>query len=170
MPEPQQPEGQEIPNARVVPNYAAPFPPANLVTVASFWSPVEANIAAEKLRGGGIICFLDGENFQAVTGGWYANTAGGVKLQVREEDAAAARASLPSPSSRPGPKCPNCGSHHTASDPPGCLLEVLAMLLIVPYMFMQVKHKCRDCGHRWVPPDDEEEEEEPEDQDNEAGG
>ena len=61
-------------------------PLENLVTIASFPDPLTANLARTALEGAGIASFLQGEN---------ANTlipmAFVARLQVREEDEAAAR-------------------------------------------------------------------------------
>jgi hypothetical protein len=60
-----------------------------LVTVASFSSVSEADRAATVLRSCGIECFFEDEHFTA----WFPHLApafGGVKLQVKESQAAEA--------------------------------------------------------------------------------
>src|SRR5262245_60532836 len=65
----------------------------SLVTIAAFWSPVEADLARNRLEAAGIQAFLA----NAVTVGMYwhlSNAVGGVRLQVREGDAEEALAVL----------------------------------------------------------------------------
>ena len=63
-----------------------PAPPEGLVTVARFESPVEAQMAKGLLESSGVECFLVGENANNLI-----QSAFRVRLQVREEDEAAAR-------------------------------------------------------------------------------
>jgi hypothetical protein len=63
-----------------------PTPPAGLVTVARFESPVEAQIAKGLLESYGLECFLVGENANNLM-----QSAFRVRLQVRLEDEATAR-------------------------------------------------------------------------------
>lgn len=58
----------------------------DLVTVATFWSPVEANLARGQLEAAGIRAFLLGE--ETVGTAWHlTNSMGGMRLQVSELDA-----------------------------------------------------------------------------------
>ncbi|MDP2898332.1 MAG: DUF2007 domain-containing protein [bacterium] len=61
-----------------------------LVNVATFSTMVAADLAASALRGHGIECFLEGEH-TACAWGNFSPIPEGVKLKVRESDAAAAR-------------------------------------------------------------------------------
>jgi hypothetical protein len=63
-----------------------PTPPEGLVTVARFESPVEAQMAKGLLESSGVECFLVGENANNLI-----QSAFRVRLQVRQEDEAAAR-------------------------------------------------------------------------------
>ena len=61
-----------------------------VVTVATFWNPVEAHVLVTRLEGAGIHAFLADE--QTVTMDWLlANAIGGVKVQVAERDLERAR-------------------------------------------------------------------------------
>jgi hypothetical protein len=79
-----------------------------LVTVATFWNPMEANLVRNRLEAAGLQAFL--ESAESVNMAWYlTNAFGGIKLQVGEEDAETALAILaeeassgPSPSDHPG--------------------------------------------------------------------
>jgi hypothetical protein len=54
------------------------------VTVASFWTPVEAHLLCARLEATGIRAFVADE--QAVGMGLLANAVGGVKVQIAEMD------------------------------------------------------------------------------------
>src|SRR5580704_3096843 len=57
-----------------------------LATVATFWNPVEANLARNLLDEAGIRAFLADEQMVGMV--WQlANAAGGIKLQVEDRDA-----------------------------------------------------------------------------------
>jgi hypothetical protein len=57
-----------------------------LITVATYFTPEEAHLAALPLENEGIRCYYEGE--QTTGNLWYAGTALGVKLQVEEADVA----------------------------------------------------------------------------------
>lgn len=68
----------------------------DLVTIASYASPVEAEIAKNRLESSDIPAFLVGEN--TVTMAWHlTNALGGIRLQVSLSDADKARAILRCP-------------------------------------------------------------------------
>jgi hypothetical protein len=65
----------------------------DLLMIATFQSPVEANLAKNRLEAAGIPAFLEGEEAAAMA--WpFANAAGGVKLHVAARDAPQASACL----------------------------------------------------------------------------
>jgi hypothetical protein len=67
-----------------------------VVTVATFWNPVEAHVLVARLEGAGIRAFVADE--QTVTMDWLlANAVGGVKVQVAESDLERARQVLAEP-------------------------------------------------------------------------
>jgi hypothetical protein len=70
------------------------------ITVATFSLPQQAQIARLRLESEDIDCFLIDENLVA-TDWLLANAVGGIKLQVREEDAAQARQILDARSADP---------------------------------------------------------------------
>jgi hypothetical protein len=64
-----------------------------LVTVATFGGPIEANLAKNCLESAGVNAFLADEEAAAMA--WHlTNAFGGIKLQVREQDAEEALAVL----------------------------------------------------------------------------
>ena len=61
-------------------------PGDRLVTIATYWSPVEANLARNALDAAGVRAILVGE--ETVGMAWHlTNAIGGVKVQVRSADA-----------------------------------------------------------------------------------
>lgn len=60
--------------------------PGELVTIATFSTPVEAEMAKLKLESEGIMCFLADETLSSFAP-HYTYMSGGVRLQVVEEDA-----------------------------------------------------------------------------------
>ena len=69
-----------------------PVAPEGMVTVGRFESPVEAQMAKGMLESAGVECFLVGENVNRLS-----QAAFRVRLQVREEDQAAALEMLAQP-------------------------------------------------------------------------
>jgi hypothetical protein len=69
-----------------------PTPPEGMVTVGRFESPVEAQLAKGMLESAGVESFLVGENANNLI-----QSAFRVRLQVRDEDEAAARELLEQP-------------------------------------------------------------------------
>ncbi len=61
-----------------------------LVTVETFTSPWEAQLARSCLEAEGIYAVIADEHFQRLYGGALSSTLGGVRLQVRPEDAGSA--------------------------------------------------------------------------------
>ncbi len=69
---------------------------ANLVTVARFSSPLEAEFALGRLKSAGIECVMPEEQM-AVIYNFGLTAMGGIRLQVRAEDEEDARAILADP-------------------------------------------------------------------------
>jgi hypothetical protein len=73
-----------------------------LVAVAAFGTPVEANLAKNRLEAGGVQGFLSDE--ETVGTAWHlTNAVGGIKLQVRQQDVEQARAVLAQRTQADGP-------------------------------------------------------------------
>jgi hypothetical protein len=69
---------------------------ADVVTIASFTEPMEAEMARGRLESAGIDVFLSGENARILEPG-----LGPLEMQVRSEDEADARAILADPGAPP---------------------------------------------------------------------
>lgn len=134
-----------------------------LVTVATFQYSFEAQFARGRLESEGIYCFLADENIVGIA--WiYANAVGGIKLQVREEDAERALEILEEDaeadleeltevadeSVNVSYRCPHCGSTDLEDAPYSRRSAFLTILLFgFPIAFRRVGVTCRSCGHRW---------------------
>jgi hypothetical protein len=125
------------------------LPPEPLVTVASFDTPVQANILASRLEAEGVQCFLaDAETIGLH--GLLANAVGGVKIQVRESDGPKAAAIVRENSTSSARPCPRCGSREVRREGMSILTGALAVLTLgVLALFFPVYWICRSCSHRW---------------------
>ena len=137
---------------------------ANLITVGTFTSPIEAHIAKGRLETEGINTFIANENH--IWANWmYSQALGGVKILVLEPDAEKAleiikkhingefEAELKEEfSDLKSNVCPKCGSRKFKSAVP--LLSLLIVLLTlglfsIIYKIRKENHKCTNCGFRW---------------------
>lgn len=136
-----------------------------LVTVATFNDPLEAQLARGKLESVGIRSTLADDNLVAMDW-YYTNAVGGVKLQVMPADVAVARealaevraarteresqGSVDEPMEAGEPVCPKCGSADVYYERFSRKLAFLSMLLLrVPLPFLKQKWSCEACGHTW---------------------
>src|SRR5262245_11382932 len=93
-----------------IPGEPPALPPEPLVTIASFDTPLKANIFASRLEADGVQCFLADAETIAVHG-LLTGAVGGVKIQVRESDGPRAAAIFQNHRPRSSaPPCPRCGS------------------------------------------------------------
>jgi hypothetical protein len=145
----------------------------NLVTIRTYRDLPEAFIARSVLENAGIECFLQDENTVRMDWLW-SNMIGGARLQVAQEDEAAAIELLSQPIPTTvavdtgadfiQPACPKCASldviENDAAHKIGAASLFLAPIvpLAVPAMSMQRDDlwKCNTCGCTWY--DDESDE------------
>jgi len=135
-----------------------------LVTIANFaFGPdpaSEAEMAKLKLEIEGIECFLLGKNFVGTY--WlYAGIEGGIKLQVRQSDAARAteileRKAKPEeieanlPDLDDDLRCPKCSSRDVEYQKFSRIMFLLGILLFrVPLPLLKKTYRCRKCGCVW---------------------
>lgn len=117
-----------------------------LVTVGTFAAPWEARLAQARLATEGIDSMVADENVGSLYGG---GVVGGIKLRVREDEAARATELLARESPIPEiylvteedarqPRCPSCRSDNIWSDP-----------WALPDLWLGRRWTCRHCGAAW---------------------
>jgi hypothetical protein len=132
-----------------------------LITIASYRDLPEALLAKGTLDSAGIPCFLANQNIVRLDWLW-ANMVGGVRLQVRPEDARLAEevlaAGIPAVFfTEKGelylqPSCPLCDSLDVSYRNRNRWVTFLSWLLLsFPLPFPTVMGwNCRRCGHEWA--------------------
>jgi hypothetical protein len=120
-------------------------------TIATFSKPEEAHLFRTRLEAAGIPAYVQDEHFIQMD--WlYSNAIGGVRVQIADEDLAAAREFLAADSPQPSPEavdviCPKCGSCHTAPDERFRRISFLSLLLIsFPLLLARHRWRCASCG------------------------
>ena len=139
-----------------------------LITVANFSHPTEADPIVAWLESEGIECFVTNEH--TVTMNWlYSNAIGGVGVQVKAADVERANEILQAVLStdavggEPIPtdsetdqesdatseiRCPQCGSENVYYEKFSRRLVFASwVILSVPLPFFKKKWKCRECEH-----------------------
>ena len=139
-----------------------------LVTIANFSHPTEADPVVAWLESEGIECFLTNEH--TVTMNWlYSNAIGGVGVRVKAADVERANEALqvtlnpdavedestPSDSETDQGsdddseiRCPKCGSENVYYEKFSRRLVFASWaILSVPLPFFKKKWKCRECEH-----------------------
>lgn len=126
------------------------LPPEPLVTVASFDTPLKANILASRLEADGVQCFIADAETIGIHG-LLAGAVGGVKIQVRESDGPRAAAILRNNVAAAGaPPCPRCGSREVRRKGLSLLAGALIVLTLgVLALFFPVVWTCASCANRW---------------------
>ncbi len=138
-----------------------------LTTIAAFTcgpDPAsQAELAKIKLNANGVKCFLAGKNFVGMY--WLvSNAEGGIKLQVKDSDAAKALEILatnekidtgkiedkdwtPEPIN---PQCPKCHCEDIEYERFSKKMFFLSILLFrFPIPFSKKSYKCQNCGYTW---------------------
>ena len=143
--------------------------PDSVVFLESYYEPMAANLARTRLEAAGIPCFLSNEHLVSLMP-LYSPITGGVRLHVRQRDAAAAAALLAEqpvpPATTPdlasfaadapdpvAPRCPRCGSSDVAygtatRNTYGLWSGLLSVLLRFPVRGK--RYHCFHCGHEFA--------------------
>lgn len=145
------------------PEIPEPTPEAELlpvVTVQQYRDLAEAQLAMGVLESAGIPCYLRDENTVRVQWFW-SNLMGGIRLQVREEDRAAAEALLLQPIPEQiqvdggipyeQPRCPKCNSlqiHLQGVDKQTLQASIPASE--IPDPAPTSAWRCSSCGTFWL--------------------
>ncbi len=116
-----------------------------MTTVATFSTPAEAQVALTRLEGSGLHPVIRDEF--TVTFNWLlSNAIGGVKIDVPDEEAEAAREILALPPQEEGVlRCPHCGSSDTKVRELSAF-GAICLVLKLPYPIRHVVVDCRACG------------------------
>ena len=135
----------------------------NLVTLRQFRDIPAALLAKSILDSEGIECFLADENTIRMDWLW-SNLLGGVKLWVREEDAAKAAELLAqespegfdadSDAEHQQPRCPQCSSANVLFEELSKHTAYATILLHFPIPIKHLGWKCHACGHQWEETDE----------------
>lgn len=136
----------------------------DLITITSYSEPLEAHIVKGRLEAEGVPAFIANEHHISVA--WYlSNALGGVKIQVHKQDhekAIKIISSLHDGEFEEELKketkvaesniCPSCGSSNYSSkfSLPLLLLVWLSLGIAVIFPIHRNKHKCTECGCKWV--------------------
>ena len=142
----EQPPGYEQPEFR------------QTVTVEKFRDLSEALFAKGVLEAAGIECYLADDNMARMN--WfYANALGGIRLQVRPEQAEQAAAVLeqqPPPTMEiegdgmfEQPSCPKCQSRDVCYEGLNKPISYTSAWLGFPLPIAQDRWKCNSCGQYW---------------------
>ncbi len=130
-----------------------------IVVLARYREPAEANLVSNFLERHGIVTFLRDEHTVGLV--WtYSDALGGVKVMVLHQDAEEARnllrileqpaeiESTPDPETE---RCPTCGSSDLGRERVERKWGAVALLsgLVVPVFGPRLR--CRTCDHRWKP-------------------
>jgi hypothetical protein len=127
---------------------AGPLEYRNLVTVGRFNLPIDAQMFRMSLESAGIDAVLQDENTIQVDM-LLSNAIGGVRVQVAEEDVAAAQEIWAVNEARRADRatspvtCPNCQSQKAISLPPEWSIW---RILTLGMASSSKKWKCEDCG------------------------
>lgn len=120
-----------------------------------------ASVAKSFLDSAGIESFLADDN--VIRMDWfYSNAVGGIKLLVRDEDAAEARELLESQAPEKfevegvgeyeHPECPNCGSLDVSFEELDRKVAHTGLLISLPIPAVKHGWSCHACGHSWDAP------------------
>jgi hypothetical protein len=149
----------EMPTPTAPPTNLGEPDQAGLVIVGRFRDLPEALLAKGSLESAGIKCVLGDDNMIRMD--WFiSNLLGGIKLQVAEEDAAAALEILSQPipdvlevegvGSCTQPSCPKCGSLDIGFEELNRTVAYTSAWIGLPLPLRSESWKCYACGARWI--------------------
>ena len=133
-----------------------------VATIRQYRDQGEAMLARSVLESAGISCFLRDENTVRIDWLW-SNLMGGIRLQVAEQDAAAAEAILsqpiPSRIQQAGdadyeqPRCPKCRSLDITFETLDRKVAATSLLILgipLPSPIERDSWLCHKCGTKWT--------------------
>ncbi len=145
-------EGEDLPLGRDV------VESREVVTLRKFRDMPEALLAKGSLDSTGIECWLTDDNMVRLD--WfYSNLLGGVKLQVKQEDAEAANEVLNQPipenfdaegtGDYQQPRCPNCQSLDSTFEELNQPIAYVSAYFNLPIPLHRRAWKCHSCRYEW---------------------
>jgi hypothetical protein len=149
-----------LPESTPAATEASPEPETTegLVTIRQFRDLHEALLAQGTLQSAGIDCFIADDNMVRMNWFW-SNLIGGVKLQVRPEDAEGAsevlEQDIPESFDVEGlgayeqPRCPKCQSLDIGFEEFEKGFALTSAYMMAPVPLRREKWKCHSCGHEW---------------------
>jgi len=126
-------------------------------TIANYPDLISAELAQSLLDAEGIMSTIPEETIAGLDWRW-STALQGIRLQVAEEDADAARALLEQgqvETEQAVDVCPKCGSAEIAQEQwkrkfKAVTIFVPVLILFWPlFMWIEPKMHCAACGHRW---------------------
>jgi hypothetical protein len=131
-----------------------------IVTLTSYYDPMEAQIVRGRLEANGIQCFIADDNILAANP-FYNQALGGVKIKVFEHDVGRCREILAEEivpvAGEELTTCPYCNSTHVyfgAAPVKRNWLSIILTALISTYpIYLKRTWICRDCGASFIPPE-----------------
>ena len=136
---------------------------ADLITIATYVSPLEAHLAKGRLEAEGIPAFIAHEHH--IWANWMlSNALGGVKVQINSSDTESAQqiikthnaggyqADLDETQDTNTNPCPACGSNNITSRRSKLavfLVFISLGLLGVVFNIRKNHHQCNDCSQTW---------------------
>lgn len=128
-----------------------------LVTIRQYRDLTEAMVAQSVLDSAGIAAVLRDENIVRIHWAW-SNAVGGIRLEIKQEDAEAAEEVLSQPIpaiietgdySYQQPTCPYCQSLDVGFDFMNEKIGYSSTLRAVSIPWPKNSWKCHTCGHEW---------------------
>lgn len=126
---------------------------AGQVIIGRFGDEISAHLVRHRLESEGIDTWIVDENMASVYP-LYNQAIGGVKVAVRESEAAVATEILrdmESPAEAEALACPACGSTHVVDNPItyrwAVLLTLATFGLYIPVFYR--RNRCQDCVRKW---------------------
>jgi hypothetical protein len=125
-------------------------------TVATFMHAHQAHFLRIRLEEEGIPAIVCDEATSALAP-HFIHAIGGIRVQVRDEDVAAASAVVgldePMTDLREGMVCPECGSSDIDQELNARRSYVMSFLLLflimLPLPFVKRQYRCNQCSHLW---------------------
>lgn len=131
-----------------------PADPESLITIGRYYHPMEAQIAAGRLRAEGIPVLMPEINLASAN--WLLSTGlGGIRIQVAAKHADTAKeilSEIHEPDESDEMICPNCGSSNTQYAASSWKFAFLSIhFFSLPMPWKNESRNCLECFAEWNP-------------------